>query len=248
MCRIVGITSVCRTVGVTIVLLLFGLAVTGSRSVLAEENAVSVKKIARNKTTRNVAILVFEGVELLDFTGPAEVFIVAERGKAFRVYTVAESTKPIRTIGGITVVPEFSVNNAPQPDILVVPGGNTRNVRKSGVLWLQNSAKGADIVMSVCMGAFLLADAGLLDGAKATTHHWGIDSLKRAAPKCEVVKGCRLVDNGKIITTAGVTAGIDGALHIVERIHGETVARWVAEQWMEYRNPNRDAASIRSSR
>jgi transcriptional regulator GlxA family with amidase domain len=87
------------------------------------------------------------------------------------------------------------------------------------------------------MGAFLLAEAGLLDGIEATTHHWGIDNLKKAAPRCTVVTGRRFVDSGRIITSAGVTAGIDAALHVVERLRGEPSARWTAEQWMEYKRP-----------
>jgi transcriptional regulator GlxA family with amidase domain len=81
----------------------------------------------------------------------------------------------------------------------------------------------------------LLADAGLLDNVEATTHHWGIDDLRAVAPKCKVVTGKRFVDSGKIVTTAGVTAGIDGALHIVERVSGKEAAKWAAEEWMEHR-------------
>lgn len=185
---------------------------------------------------RTVAILIFEGVELLDFAGPAEVFIVAERGKAFRVITVAESDKPLKTMGGITVTPDFSYDKAPKADILVVPGGNMKSVGKDGREWLKKAAKDAEIVMSVCFGAFLLADANLLDGIEATTHRWGIADLKTTAPKCKVVEGKRFVDSGKIITTAGVTAGIDGSLRVVERLLGKEAARWTAEEWMEH-NP-----------
>jgi transcriptional regulator GlxA family with amidase domain len=183
---------------------------------------------------RTVAILIFEGVELLDFAGPAEVFIVSEEGRAFRVITVSENPEPVRTMGGVTVKPDFSFKNAPRADILVLPGGDVRNVGAAGIDWIRSAAKDADIVMSVCMGAFLLARAGLLDGIEATTHHWGIKSLKQAAPKCTVVTGKRYVDCGKVITTAGVTAGIDGALHVVERFLGEKAARWAASEWMEH--------------
>jgi transcriptional regulator GlxA family with amidase domain len=88
--------------------------------------------------------------------------------------------------------------------------------------------------MSVCFGALLLADVGLLDGIEATTHHWAVENLQKAAPKCKVLKDRRFVDGGKIITTAGVTAGIDGALHVVERLLGKEAARWTAEEWMEH--------------
>ncbi len=189
----------------------------------------------KKKAVKTVAVLLFEGVELMDFTGPAEVFIVADRGRSFRVVTVAESTKPLKTMGGITVIPDHAFDDAPKADILVVPGGNTRAVGKSGREWLKRASGDAEITMSVCTGAFLLADAGLLDGVEATTHHWATDDLKNIAPKCKVVTGKRYVDSGKIITAAGVTSGIDGALRVVERVLGKEAANWAAEEWMEHR-------------
>jgi len=182
-----------------------------------------------------VAILLFEGVELLDFAGPAEVFGVAGEGKSFRVFTVAEKTDPVRAMGGVLVKPEFTFQDAPKAAVLVIPGGNTRNVGKAGITWIRAAWKDAEITMSVCMGAFLLAEAGLLDGIEATTHRWGIDNLRQASPRCKVVTNRRFVDTGKIITTAGVTAGIDGALHVVARLKGKEAARWTAEEWMEYK-------------
>lgn len=189
---------------------------------------------AKDKPVKTVAILLFEGVELLDFSGPAEVFIIADRGKSFRVVTVAESTKPLKTMGGITVTPNFGFDDAPKADILVIPGGNTQAVRAPGRAWLKKASSTAEITMSVCYGALLLADEGMLDGIEATTHHWAIDDLKAAAPKCKVVAGRRFVDSGKIVTTAGVTAGIDGALHVVERVLGKEAAKWASEEWMEH--------------
>lgn len=188
----------------------------------------------RKQVKKNVAILLFDGVELLDFAGPAEVFIVTAEGRSFRVFTVAESTDPLKTMGGITVTPDFRYADAPSADILVVPGGNLRGVGQPGIEWIRRAAGKSEIVMSVCFGAFLLAKAGLLDGIDATTHHWGADDLKKAAPKCNVVTGKRYVDSGKVITTAGVTAGIDGALHIVDRLLGEEAVDWTARQWMEH--------------
>ena len=188
----------------------------------------------REKTVRTVAILLFEGVELLDFAGPAEVFIVAAEGKAFRVVTVAETTEPLKTMGGVTVKPDFTFEKAPTADIVVVPGGNTGAVGKAGREWLKKASADAEVTLSVCFGAFLLADVGLLDGVEATTHHWAVERLKVAAPKCKVVTGKRFVDSGKVVTTAGVTAGIDGALHVVERLLGKEAVRWTAEEWMEY--------------
>lgn len=187
------------------------------------------------KKVRTVAILLFEGVELMDFAGPAEVFIVAAEGKAFRVVTVAESTKPLKTMGGITVTPDFAYSDAPRADVLVVPGGNMQAVGAVGKDWIKSAAKDAEITMSVCFGAMLLADANLLEGQTATTHHWGLAQLKKRAPDCRVVEGKRFVESNKIITTAGVTAGIDGALRVVEKLLGAEAARWTAEEWMEHK-------------
>lgn len=207
------------------------LVLLGGGVLLAEERPAANKKKGR----RSVAIMIFDGVELLDFAGPAEVFIVAEHGRAYTVYTVAATKQPIKTMGGIIVTPQHSIEDAPKPDILVAPGGNTSNVTPKMAKWMRKAADEAEIAMSVCMGAFLFAEAGLLDGREATTHRWGWESLERAAPKCKLVKNRRFVDTGKIITTAGVTAGIDGALHIVERLNGKEAARWTAHEWMEHR-------------
>ena len=182
-----------------------------------------------------VGILMFEGVELLDFAGPAEVFIVSGYGRHFRVVTIAGSKQTLKTMGGIQVTPDHAYDDAPKLDILVVPGGAMGNVGQAGIAWLKQTAARTRITMSVCMGAFLMADAGLLDGVEATTHSWGIKRLQTVAPKCRVVSNQRFTDSGRIITTGGVTAGIDGALHIVERIYGKEAAEWAAGEWMEYR-------------
>jgi transcriptional regulator GlxA family with amidase domain len=204
-----------------------------------------VERKEKKAAVKTVAVLIFEGVELLDFAGPAEVFIVADHGKAFRVITVAGSTKPLKTMGGITVTPDHTYETAPKADVVVVPGGNLRAVDKAGREWLVKASRKAEITLSVCFGAFLLAEAGLLDGGEATTHRWGIAGLKKAAPRCKVVEGKRYVDNGRIITTAGVTAGIDGALRVVERLLGKEAARWTAEEGMEHR---RDPAPAKGSK
>lgn len=183
----------------------------------------------------DVGILLFEGVELLDFAGPAEVFIVANHGNAFRVFTIAASDKPVRTMGGIRLLPDYAIAEAPPVDILVVPGGNMSNAGTATRKWIKESSEHAKVVMSVCMGAFLLADVGLLDNTEATTHRWGIEGLRRAAPACKVCEDRRVVESGKIVTTAGVTAGIDGALHLVEKFYGKKIAQWTAEEWMEYK-------------
>lgn len=181
-----------------------------------------------------VGILLFDGVELLDFAGPAEVFVVAGEGKLFTVATVAASKQPIRSMGGIEITPTHAFADAPAFDILVLPGGDMQKVTPAGIDWIRTAASRSQVTMSVCMGAFLLARAGLLDGVPATTHHWGLDKLQQAAPKCSVVAGKRFVDSGRIVTTAGVTAGIDGALHLVERFAGKAARTWTADEWMEH--------------
>jgi transcriptional regulator GlxA family with amidase domain len=189
---------------------------------------------------KNVAVLLFDGVELLDFAGPAEVFIIAERGQAFRVFTVSAGSRNVHTMGGLTIKPEFTYANAPRADVLVVPGGDFSKLGEMDVKWIRKAASESRITMSVCFGALLLARAGLLDDIPATTHHLALEALRRQAPKCRVAVNKRYVDSGKIVTTAGVAAGIDGALHVLERLRGKESARWAAEEWMEHRRQTAD--------
>jgi len=188
---------------------------------------------------RNLAILLFPGVQIIDYTGPWEVFGHAMRGgtPAFRIYSVAERREPLSTSMGMTVVPDFAMADAPSPDVLVVPGGNVPLGSEATLQWIKTSSRRAEIVFSVCNGAFLLSRAGLLDGLEATTFAGAIDALRRDAPKTRVVSGRRWVDNGKIITAAGLSAGLDGALHVVERVAGrEAAARAAAVMEYDWRN------------
>lgn len=199
----------------------------------------------------NVAIFVYEGVEILDFGGPGEVFASAHVGEgdgrttAFNVYTVAATADPILSQRFITVVPGYTIENCPKPDIIVLPGGNSRpSVEDPRVIaWVQAAAKDRALLMSVCTGAFVLAKAGLLDGREATTWYGAIDRLKEAAPRTRIHSDTRFVDNGNIITTAGVSAGIDGALHLVSRLCGIESARAVAK-YMEYDRWKEDAGLV----
>jgi CubicO group peptidase (beta-lactamase class C family)/putative intracellular protease/amidase len=174
-----------------------------------------------------VAILLFDGVEIIDYSGPWEVF-----GQAgFVVHTVAEKAEPIKTTFGQRVVPDYTLVNSPPADILLVPGGRVSIellTNKRVIEWIQAGARDARYVMSVCTGAFLLARAGLLDGQAATTFHKSLDRLARSAPKTRVVRDQRFVDNGKVITTAGLSSGIDGALHLVAKIKGKGAAQQTA--------------------
>jgi putative intracellular protease/amidase len=204
-----------------------------------------------SKVTRNVAIIVHEGVELLDFAGPGEVFETAswrgaEPGRPwFNMYTVAPSTGSVLSQLFVTVEPEYTIDNCPPPDILVIPGGATGVLLRDEhfMEWVRQMAPKTEIVFSVCTGAFVLANSGLLDGCEATTHWSAIDGLKKAAPNAVVHEDRRFIDNGRVITTAGVSSGIDGALHVVARLLGRYTAERTAH-YMEYRwEPDPHAAA-----
>src|SRR5262245_14045661 len=182
--------------------------------------------LGKQKESKKVAILVFDGVEIIDFTGPWEVFGAA----GFDVYTVAEKKDPVTTAMGMTVVPKYTFADVPRPDILLVPGGNVSGPRGSAATlgWIRDVTGAAQTTMSVCNGAFTLASAGLLDGLSATTTFQLLDKLKTDFPKIKVVRDQRFVDNGRIVTAGGLTSGIDGALHVVSKVLGEGTAQEVA--------------------
>lgn len=178
-----------------------------------------------------VAILLFNGVEIIDYAGPWEVFGAA----GFQVHTVAEKLEPLTMVFGQKLIADYSFENSPKADILLIPGGGVFQEMKNPRLiqWIQAKSKEASHVMSVCTGAFLLAKAGLLEGQTATTVHGMIDDLLDY-PNIKVVYDQRYVDNGKIITTAGLSSGMDGALHLVAKILGNGAAQSVALN-LEYR-------------
>lgn len=190
------------------------------------------KKRVNQPKKKNVAIFIHNGVEILDFAGPSEVFASTE---GFNVYTVSLTKEAITSQGFVTVTPNYSLEDCPQPDIVVLPGGNTGPFLQNEPLisWIKECSKTAEVMLSVCTGAGLLAKAGLLDGKQATTFHNYIDGLQQATPKAKILRNTRFVDNGQIITTAGVSAGIDGALHVVAKLKGLAVAQRTA-QYMEY--------------
>ncbi len=179
-----------------------------------------------------VAVLVFDYVEDIDFAAPYEV--LGQAGA--RLFTVASTTAPIRTVFGQHVQPEFDLEHAPDADVLLVPGGGVDGPAGDAkvVDWIRKRAATTKYVFSVCNGAFLIARAGLLDGLRATTTAGRIDQLAETYPKINVVRE-RFVDNGKVITAAGLSAGIDGALHVVEREYGRdraaSVARGIEYRW-----------------
>lgn len=191
-------------------------------------------------TKKKIAILLFDDVEVLDFAGPFEVFSVTNELADYSlmdVYSVARENKPIKARNGLSVNPDYSIKEAPTPDILIIPGGaGTRSVLKQDnvISWVIASAQTAEKVLSVCTGALILAKAALLNGLKATTHHEVFSELETLAPGTEIVEGERFIDNGKIITSGGISAGIDMSLHVVESIYGKTSANKTAT-YMEYR-------------
>jgi len=181
---------------------------------------------APKKERTKAAVLIFTGVEIIDYAGPYEMFGAAD----FDVYTVGETKDPVTTAMGTTVVPKYSFADAPPPEILVVPGGGVQAVRNSPTTlkWIQDVSAKTRKTMSVCNGAFILASAGLLDGLTATTTAGRIDELAKEFPRIKVVNDRRFVDNGKIVTTAGLSSGIDGALHVIAEIKGNGTAQQVA--------------------
>lgn len=175
---------------------------------------------------KTVAILIFPRVEIIDYSGPWEVF----GGAGYHVVTVAASKDPIQTVYGETVTPDYTFTDCPKPDIVLLPGGGVPTLPPSDptMQWITKSVKEAPYTLSVCNGAFWLARAGLLDGKSATTTAGNLDRLASQFPKIHVEPGERVVDNGTIVTSGGLSAGIDGALHMVEKIDGADTAKSIA--------------------
>lgn len=187
----------------------------------------------------NVAILLFDDVEVLDFAGPFEVFAVTDElsdYQRFNVFTVAESPGSVRARNGLKVVPDHTLESAPKPDVLIIPGGvgSRALLRKPSVLeWVRVRHRHAAHTVSVCTGALVLAKAGLLAGLDVTTHHECLDLLRELAPDARVHADRRFHDHGRILTAAGISAGLDVSLHLVARLHGPATAQKTAA-YMEY--------------
>ncbi|MDT8900002.1 DJ-1/PfpI family protein [Anaeroselena agilis] len=187
----------------------------------------------------NVGIFLFNDMELLDFAGPYEVFsVTAELNdyKLFKVFTVSEGGAAVKSVNGLTVLPDYGFDSHPPVDILVVPGGvGTRaEIAKPAVLeWVAATNRNAIITMSVCSGARVLGVLGLLDRLEATTHHQVIGHLAELAPRAIIRADERFVDNGKIMTAGGISAGIDLSFHIVTKLYGKDIADKTV-RYMEY--------------
>ena len=197
---------------------------------------------------RNLAILIFDNVEVLDFAGPFEVFGVCgprrEKEKPFNVFTVAEKDV-ITARNQLQIIPHYTLQNCPTPDILLLPGGGgihpdgtpfgTRlEMNNESLLnWIRLQNKSAEMLLSVCTGSLLLAKAGLLEGLSATTHWKAVDTMRAAAPNTNLLPEERWVDNGRIILSAGISAGIDMSLYVISKLLGKAAADETA-QYMQY--------------
>ena len=183
-----------------------------------------------------VAFMLGDGTNVIDLSGPWEVFqdvmLSAAGGMRhpFELYTVGRTLEPVRMTGGFKAIPHYDVTNAPQPDVIVVPAHRTDDRLQA---WLKQASAGADVTMSVCTGAFKLAEAGLLKGLSATTHHDFWDAFARQHPDIPLQRGLRFVDSGRIATAGGLTSGFDMALHVVSRYFGDDAAQATAT-YMEH--------------
>ena len=200
-----------------------------------------------------VAVLISNGAVIIDFTGPWEVFQSVQpngRDNPFQLYTVAPTSALVVAGGGMTIVPQYSVANAPTPKVVVIPAQSEPTA--AVLAWVRSVAKTADIVMSVCAGAFLLAKTGLLSGKAATTHHNAYTEFATSFPDIRLARGARFVDLGNLATAGGLSSGIDLALHVVERYFGRDVATrtaWYLEyQGQGWMDPNSNQAYAQAPR
>jgi putative intracellular protease/amidase/YHS domain-containing protein len=201
-----------------------------------------------------VAFLISDGAVVIDFCGPWEVFQDAHdvHGEGFfQLYTVAESTQPITASGGLKIVPDYSLQAAPPPRVIVIPAQN--GASQAMLDWIRTSSKSADLTMSVCTGAYLLAKTGLLSGKAATTHHSAYQEFAMAYPDIQLKRGARFVEDGNLASAGGLSSGIDLALRVVERYFGREQADLTADM-MEYQgrgwldpNSNQTYAKVRIS-
>jgi transcriptional regulator GlxA family with amidase domain len=197
-----------------------------SGATAADAGKDKLSPLPRRDSVR-VAFMLGEGANVIDTCGPWEVFQDSEH---FELYTVAPTDQILTMTGGLQVKPKFTIENAPQPNVIVVPAQRATDASRA---WLKKASAQTDVTMSVCTGAFQLARAGLLNGLPATTHHDFWDAFAKEFPDIELRRGLRFVDNGRIATAGGLTSGIDMALHVVSRYFGIDAATKTAE-YMEY--------------
>jgi len=191
--------------------------------------------------TINVGIYIYDKVEVLDFAGPFEVFSTASRVKArmdteeqnfFTVFTTGEELTPIRARGGLQILPKYQISDHPEIDLLIIPGGLVSDgLEKENIIaWIKETSNATTITASVCTGAFLLARAGLLQSKSATTHWDDINEFGTMFPEINIKRNVRWVDEGNVVTSAGISAGIDMSLHLVSRLVSMDLAHRTAKQ------------------
>lgn len=204
----------------------------GSAAVAANLAARRVPRLTDGAIS--VAFLVGEHVNVIDTAGPWEVFqdVMLPGGMqaGFELFTVGPTKSALQATGGLTIVPRYDYSDAPGARVVVVPAHYSS---PATLEWLRIASRRADLVMSVCTGAFIVARAGLLDGLTATTHHDFHESFAREFPKVKLARGVRYVEHEHVATAGGLTSGIDLALRVVERYHGAAVARATAT-YLEY--------------
>jgi transcriptional regulator GlxA family with amidase domain len=220
---------------------------------LSTGNEIQIRAIKPpEKGSINVAFVVSKNTDLMDVAGPWEAFggaMFDSHGKVwhggddmimpFNTYTVSDTKNPVDA-GGLRIIPDYTFADAPKPQVIVIPaqGGRSEDQRR----WLEANSPTADVTMSVCTGASVLAGYGMLDGLTATTHHMSLQKMQKDFPKVHFVSGTRYVEHDKISTAGGLTSGIDLALHVIERYYGREMAESVAD-YLEYhsdlwKNPN----------
>src|SRR5213082_2892632 len=222
----------------------------------SEQNAKRDSLTPPVQGTIPIAFLLSEGAVMIDFSGPWEVFqdvmIPGRADPPFRLYTVAETTHPIHASGGMTIIPDYNLTNAPPPKIIVIPA---QSESTAAVLnWIRQSTKNSDITMSVCTGAFVLAKTGLLSGKAATTYHGAFVRFATQFPDIHLKRGARFVEDGNLATAGGLSSGIDLALRVVERYYGREVAQKTAynmkyqgQGWMDADSNNAYATALVST-
>lgn len=193
--------------------------------------------------TRNAAILIFEDVEVLDFAGPFEAFNVANEvtnakagERLFNVYTVAETNGIVSARNGLKITPDYTIENCPKTDILIIPGGNGRKIQMHNKVitdWVKMMYDKVEALLTVCTGVFIAGHAGVLNVKKATTHHGSYAEFEKTFPDIELVRLVKYVDSGKIITSGGISAGINMSLHVIDKLIGNDHGKKTAEE-MEY--------------
>jgi transcriptional regulator GlxA family with amidase domain len=222
--RFLAVSATAATVGTT----------AGVVLARAEETRLARSLPVPDDGVIRTAVAIGDGFNVIDVSGPWEALqdaAVGHSAGSFELFTVAGSTEPVTGSGGLTVKPSYAYADAPQPHVVVIPAHNGTS---ETVEWIRRVARRADLVMSVCTGAFVLAQTGLLDGKTATTHHQSWDEFEATFPRVTLLRGRRYVEHQHVATAGGLTSGIDLALRVVERYLGRETADATA-RYMEYR-------------